>query len=367
MPGPVSRPVIVVGDRLWAQGHGSASTLPWHPQIQDGEDYEFWLYRLAAGYGLSKVLFCKRVPGIDSDPRIASALTGIPIERLTRGTLRALDGLQLYKKSAEAYKTLRKIGHHDPDRWLTWHLPHYGFNGGEFCRLCLAERPIFKLNWCISLFVSCPTHGCLLSHLCGTCGTPFTGYHYLRNVDLSGGLNPTTKCSRCHGSLLQGGRITQVSAQVANLEQINAELMTQRRCVPYFSALRRLVEALSTRGRDDRQANESLRAALWRPQWGNYAGFFEKSEPKNRQKYLLALTDLFKDWPSRFVEILAGCQIKWQDSFFPVFVPTWLRSAACLAHKYDPHKVASVRAEFWSAADNEGWLKAARFLYGMKV
>jgi len=73
------RPVpkhAIVRDNSWSLGGGSAPILALHPQIEDGEDYEFWLYRLAAGYGLSKVQFCNRVPGIEYDPEIASTLTG---------------------------------------------------------------------------------------------------------------------------------------------------------------------------------------------------------------------------------------------------------------------------------------------------
>jgi len=360
---PVAKHAMV-GDNSWSLGNSSsAPILALHPQIEDGEDYEFWLYRLAAGYGLSKVQFCNRVPGIEYDPEIASTLTGIPIERLRRGTFRALSGLLPFKVDEEFEKTIRKIGWQDRDSWLTWHLPHYGFRGGEFCRLCLNERAAFKLNWYVSLFVSCPKHGCLLSHLCGSCGTPFTGYRHLANVDLSGKLEMVRKCSRCHGSVSAGARITPVALEVAYLEALHAELVTQSRCSQYFSALRRLLEAMSTPYRD-RQATERLRAALLPTPQSGYFDLFETSDAKQRQNYLLAIMDLFTDWPYTFAEILAGHGIKFHNRFFRPIMPRWLKSAIRLAKRYDPNQVRSVRAEFWQAARAEGWLDAARFLCG---
>lgn len=284
----VPKHAIVVGDDSWNLGDSSAPVLPLHPQIEDGEDCEFWLYRLAAGYGLSKVQFCNRVPGIEYDLQIASGITGIPIERLSNGTFRALNGLLPRKKSAEFCKTVRKIGHQDPDSWLTWHLPHNGFRGGEFCPLCLNDRrPVFKLNWYISLFVSCRKHGCLLSHLCGSCGTPFTGYRHLCNVDLSGRLEMVRKCSHCGGSVSEGIENAPVAPEVAYLEEIHGELVTQSRCIQYFSALRILLDALSS-DYWDRDATARLRAAVLRTPETGYFTVFEKADAKERQNYLLA-------------------------------------------------------------------------------
>jgi hypothetical protein len=104
MRGPVSK--NVVRDEIPSGGKGnSGPTLPWHPQIEEGEDFSFWLHRLAAGYGLSKAEFCKVIPGIDQDPIFAAASTGIPANRLIDGTIESLAALVPWKSLGAGYNS----------------------------------------------------------------------------------------------------------------------------------------------------------------------------------------------------------------------------------------------------------------------
>jgi hypothetical protein len=95
------------------------------------------------------------------------------------------------------------------------------------------------------------------------------------------------KCSHCGGSVSEGIENAPVAPEVAYLEEIHGELVTQSRCIQYFSALRILLDALSS-DYWDRDATARLRAAVLRTPETGYFTVFEKADAKERQNYLLA-------------------------------------------------------------------------------
>ena len=333
-----------------------------------------WLMLLAAGHGLSVVDFLKRIdaPKFESIgdlgwraqgalecAEICAAGTGIPLRQIRTTMIGALAGI--LRGEFEPGEP-RRYAVWDP--WITQFTKgpatHYV---GEFCPLCLLEGLPFRLSWRISLFVSCPRHGCLLCHLCGNCGERFNGVNHLAKVDLSQNPNLLARCSRCSGHLAIGNPITPVASDVQRLEHVHRSMVRNPLCASYFPVLHSVLRIMARNpGYDNpmsRGFREKIARAPW--EWEEQPPRFEQCEPIQRQYLLQALLDLFREWPTAWVDILQRNKI----SFFTIpNPPEWMELALMLTTKRPQFNINYVRAQFWKAAEKEGWTQAAELLNG---
>ena len=347
--------------------------LPCHPQLRDDEEFSFWLLGLAAAHGLSAEELLHRVgcPGFDfvdgwkgingGRARIYSTIcstrTGIPIQRLRAAMLCELAGL--LGNPADT-----SVRHYDVcDPWITQHMKGQLRYAGEFCPLCLLESPHFRLSWRISLFVSCSTHGCLLAHLCGSCGEHFDGFKHLSNLNLSGWPDIATTCPQCSGQLAAGNPITPVPPEVRRIEALHRVMVRDPRCISYFTGLHSLLRLMGRDRGTDCAMSQAVRAKLadtpW--EWEEQPPRYERCEPIQRQYLLQAVSKLFRSWPTVFVDVIRSCKI---SSWAIRTPPPWMLSAIHLAHGYEGLEIETVQSKFWKAAEAEGWYEAAEILNG---
>lgn len=348
--------------------------LPCHSQLREDEEFSCWIMRLAAAHGLSVEEFLVRIDGpgiehVDGWSRsgtaqaricstICSAKTGIPLERLRAAMLCELAGIFGDRTNID----LRYYNVNDP--WITQYVrknqTHYV---GEFCPLCLIESSHFRLSWRISLFVSCPQHGCLLAHLCGNCEQHFEGFRHLRNLDLSQNFDVTTRCSQCLGPLTHGNPITPVPPGVRRLEDLHRLMIRNSRFISYFSALHSMLRLMARGDMGDSKMARAVRAKLadmpW--EWEDQLPRFERCEPIQRQYLLQAAFNLFRSWPAVFIDVIKSCRVLPTAVFEP---PMWMANAMNLAYGCRTLNIEGVRAEFWNAAESEGWYQAAELLNG---
>lgn len=170
------------------------------------------------------------------------------------------------------------------------------------------EKSDFRLSWRISLFVSCPRHACLFSHLCGQCKQHFSGLKHLDRIDLSRRFDLAAKCSLCSEIIALGNLFTPVVPEIAELEAIHMALIRHRPCRSYFP-VPHWVPGATARNLDCK-SSQLLRSMVARQTWESCRNLprFERCEPTQRQSLLMAVVDLFKDWPNTFVENMRCCK-----------------------------------------------------------
>jgi hypothetical protein len=284
--------------------------------------------------------------------RIAAEKTGVPLEEIRETMICDLAGLISHDIDKRPYKVL--------DPWITQHsreLQSYCY-AGDFCWQCLLEGAYLRLSWRLSLFVSCPNHHCLLSHLCGHCGRQFWGINHLQNVDISNQPDAILTCFFCQQNLATETPITPASPIVTEMEAINKLLIRNGNCLAYFSVLHSMLGMLGGIG----YASKRLRNEIARMphEWDYQPRRFELCEPIQRQYMLQAIVDLFEDWPSAFVCAVRSSGVP--HPFRGSDSPQWYEAAAALAKGNRRYTEQFARETFWLAAEREGWRAAAEFL-----
>lgn len=353
---------------------GTSFVLPWHPHPEKDEVFSSWFLRFASGYGLTANELSRRIgislPEIDDWHQgvklatrryaaIAALKTGLPVSDLRRMLVCELEGLVPQNK----YESPSK----DEDTWITrFVLGRRLHFFGEFCPLCLSTHYPYSLNWKISLFVSCPVHRCLLSGRCESCGKRFAGLKHLYSVDLSNRLNLMKSCPSCSVSLGNDTSTTPVLPEVGELEEVHRHLIRERSCFSYFSLwyllLNDLIHALRWKGFEDRTL---LSRVDWDESTAGTKGpmRFEMCSPIQREHLVRAVMNIFREWPRALLDV-AGCctTYYWLDRLPISLVPKWFRDAAELACNMGSHSLQSVQDSFWSSAETQGWIEAAKLL-----
>lgn len=283
---------------------------------------------------------------------IIARKTGIPMDKLRNTMISGLTGLIDSENSAQNPRTT--------GAWITKYLRGLEAPGlGEFCSKCLLEAPQFKLNWRISLFVSCPVHHCLLKNRCESCNRRFAGLAHLKNVILSDTPDVVTMCPLCGGRLSIGEKTTPILPAVAALEAIHRDLIRNRSCLLYFSALHSILSFMARHRRFSR-------VALPVSEDGSFGGF-ESCDSLQRQYLLCSMIKLFKKWPSSFLSALQSTQTAFNLHLHDD-LPPWLEAVGEIRRQSHDQTFRvwaefGCAAKFWSAANKEGWHDAAQLLY----
>jgi hypothetical protein len=134
-------------------------------------------------------------------------------------------------------------------------------------------------------------------------------------------------------------------------------------CASYFSVLHSILGIMAKNREDDCTMSREFRARIARTpwEWEEQPPRFERCEPVQRQYLLQAVLDLFRSWPTAFVQAFRACKIKSSAIFDP---PPWMWHALVLATGRAALNIEYIRAEFWKAAEAEGWSQAAELLNG---
>jgi hypothetical protein len=120
-----------------------------------------------------------------------SKSTGVPIEELSKSTLRRLSFLHAGETLPQGcIPGILPVG--------IYHRVRRRF-GQQYCPDCFAQNPPYlRRIWRSEFAICCPVHGILLNDCCPSCGEPFIPHRKLALVSL--------RCHRCGDALCQKSR-----------------------------------------------------------------------------------------------------------------------------------------------------------------
>ncbi|MBX3726190.1 MAG: TniQ family protein [Xanthomonadales bacterium] len=330
--------------RLGISGARGVREMRWPLPIEPQEDelLSSFLVRAAQRHGLAPYRFCAfHFPSIPiwnrdidrsaSDTLLAAIAvkSGLALARVVQMTLRG----------AEA--GLRGGVTRGPAPWINrigiYHRLRRGW-GLQYCPDCLADRPVFCLDWRMSFMVACSRHRRLLQDACPHCDAPLAIHRQMLSV------RRCQLCSRMLGRTPQDPSVpigAVIQAQSYLDRALNggiAEIGGQPVCrEDLFHGSRVLASLLA------RRIHSPPDPA------GRHARPLELARVQTRAEVVLLVIDVLASWPLEFKKI-ARDQNLTQRRFARESLPDWLRSAvedlpAGRTRKVVPRKPHALRAK----------------------
>lgn len=150
------------------------------------------------------------------------------------------------------------------------------------------------------------------------------------------------------------------------LETIHRKLISKRSCSGYFATWRYLLESFLIESSCGKEQNFPVVLPRKHPNWYYSLPYFERCAPPHRERLLLSVMDLFRDWPRKLHEVLRDPWLR-RPPYLGYALPQWFKGAVRMVRRNDQYSLHYVRDQLWSAAEAEGWLEAAKFLNALDV